>query len=106
MSYWTPVVSIKKDCVGGIPFLRKRLWQDHQQCFGPALDVVWAAYGIAVQGNGERKKIRNGRRFVPTGGRGGARPKVAKERTPPWLHPDARPAKQAKIAQSVQRAMG
>ena len=29
------------DCVGGIPFLRKWLWQDHQQCFGPTLDVVW-----------------------------------------------------------------
>ena len=44
--------------------------------------------------------------FVPTGGHGGARRKVAKERTPPWLHPDARPAKRAKLEQSVQRAMG
>ena len=80
------------------------LWEDHQQCLGPALDVVWKADGIAVQGVGERKKIRNGRRFVPTGGRGGARPKEAVARTPPWLHPYATDAKKRKIERSVQRA--
>ena len=92
------------DCVGGPPVLRKRLWEDHQQCLGSALDVVWKADGIAVQGVGERKKIRNGRRFVPTGGRGGARPKEAVARTPPWLHPYATDAKKRKIERSVQRA--
>ena len=41
-------------CEGGPPHLRKRVWQDHQQCMGPALETVWGADGAAVQGVGGR----------------------------------------------------
>ena len=60
-----------------------------------------AYYGAA---QGERKKIRNGRRFVATGGQGGARPQHAEERVVKWLHPDAKPARQQRVARAVQRA--
>ena len=71
-----------------------------------SLKTVWQADGAAVQGVGEKKKIRYGRRFVATGGQGGKRPQHAKFREPEWLHPDARPAKAAKLERSVQRTRG
>ena len=64
------------------------------------------ADGKAVQGVGERKKIRSGRRFVATGGQGGHRRRYAEEKEPKWLHPDAKLARQQRIAQSAQRARG
>ena len=94
------------DCVGGPPHLRARCWEDHCQCLGVALDVVWQANGKAVQGVGERKKIRHGHRFVATGGQGGARPQHAEERVVKWLHRDAKPARQQRVARAVQRAKG
>ena len=91
-------------CEGGPAHLRARYWKDHQECMSSALETVWQADGAAVQGVGEKKKIRHGRRFVATGGMGGKRPQHAKFREPKWLHPDARPAKVAKVERSVQRA--
>ena len=91
-------------CEGGPAHLRARYWKDHQECMSSALKTVWQADGAAVQGVGEKKKIRYGRRFVATGGQGGKRPQHAKFREPKWLHPDARPAKVAKVERSVQRA--
>ena len=70
------------------------------------MDVVWKEDGRAVQGLGNRKTIRNGHRFVALGNAGGKRPRIAKVRTPPWLHPDAQPAKRARIERSVQRHRG
>ena len=91
-------------CEGGPPHLRARFWQDHQQCMGASLKAVWEADGAAIQGIGERKRIRNGHRYVKMGGHGGKRARRAKFREPKWLHPDARPAKRVKLEQSVQRA--
>jgi hypothetical protein len=93
-------------CKGGPAHLRKRYWKDHQECFSSSLFTVWEADGAAVQGVGEKKKIRYGRRFVPTGGKGGPRAQHAEFHEPEWLHPDARPAKAAKLERSVKRARG
>jgi hypothetical protein len=92
------------DCVGGPPHLRARCWQDHRQCLGVATDVVWQADGKAVQGVGERKKIRSGHRFVATGGQGGHRRRYHEDSEPKWLHPDAKSARATRIARSAQRA--
>ena len=70
------------------------------------MKTVWEVDGIALQGIGDKKRIRNGHRYVKGKGRGGKRPKEVKFREPEWLHPHAQPAKRLKLEQSVQRAGG
>jgi hypothetical protein len=94
------------DCVGGPPHLRKRAWQDQQQCLGPTLDALWRAEGKSIQGMGNKKQIRNGHRYVKSGGQGGKRPRTAKDTEPAWLHLDAQPAAAARLGRAVQRHNG